>query len=137
MAQDGEKNTNFFHRTTIQHRMNNNIFHLQNAQGRRVESHEEIESEFLNYFKQVHKEPNTDRLQDIRKITRHIPKLITEEHDQLLLRPIDLSEVEAAAHQLKDGKAPGPDGFTSNFFHSFWDLIEMEVWEVVEESRAM
>ena len=33
------------------------------------------------------------------------------------------------------GKAPGPDGFTSNFFHYFWDLIKEEVFEIIEESR--
>jgi len=38
--------------------------------------------------------------------------------------------------QLKDGKAPRPDGFTANFFHEFWDLIKAEVWELVEESRS-
>lgn len=39
--------------------------------------------------------------------------------------------------QLKDGKEPGPDGFTGNFFHAFWELIKTEVWEIVEESRSM
>lgn len=39
--------------------------------------------------------------------------------------------------QLKDGKAPGLDGFTTNFFHEFWELIKTEVWELVEESRTM
>jgi len=39
--------------------------------------------------------------------------------------------------QLKDGKALGPDGFTTNFFHDFWELIKTEVGELVEESRSM
>lgn len=39
--------------------------------------------------------------------------------------------------QLKDGKEPGPDGFTANFFHAFRELIKTEVWEIVEESRSM
>jgi hypothetical protein len=34
------------------------------------------------------------------------------------------------------GKAPGPDGFTVDFFHHCWDLIRKDVWEVVEEPRA-
>ena len=32
-------------------------------------------------------------------------------------------------------KAPGPNGFTSNFFHYFWDLIKEEVFEIIEEYR--
>jgi hypothetical protein len=37
---------------------------------------------------------------------------------------------------MPPGKAPSPDGFTTDFFHHFWDLVRKEVWEVVEESRA-
>ena len=33
------------------------------------------------------------------------------------------------------GKAPGLDGFTSNFFHYFWDLVKEEVLEIIEESK--
>ena len=40
-------------------------------------------------------------------------------------------------NQLKAGKAPGPDGFTANFFQHFWELIKWEVWWVVEESRTL
>ena len=34
-------------------------------------------------------------------------------------------------------KAPGPDGFTSNFFHFFWDMINEELLDIVEESRKI
>lgn len=133
----GEKNTKLFHSTTIQRMMHNNITHIQNEQGIKVEKHEEIESALLNYFKQMHREPNGDRSQAIEKITQNIPKLISEEHNQMILKPVDLQEVELAVRQLKAGKAPGPDGFTSKFFHNFWELIKMEVWQVVEESRSL
>lgn len=76
-------------------------------------------------------------MQAIEKITENNPKLVTEEHNQLLLKPVKLQEVENAVHQLKEGKAPRPDGFTSNFFHNFWELIKLEVWQIVEESRTM
>ena len=38
--------------------------------------------------------------------------------------------------QMALRKAPGPDGFTSNFFHFFWGMIKEEVWAIVEESRT-
>jgi len=131
------KNTKFFHRTTMQRRMNNNISHIKNEQGARIETHEGIENEFLRYFKQTHQEPNIDRTQAIDRVLRNIPKLVTEEHNQLLLCPTNLQEVENAVKQLKARKASGPDGFTSKFFHNFWDLIKLEVWQVVEESRTL
>ena len=101
-----------------------------------MENHEDIERELLDHFKNIHQEPQICRQLAINQITQLIPKMIIEEHNQMLLRPISLQEVEAAVAQTKIGKAPGPDGFTSNFFHHFWDLIKLEVWKLVEESRS-
>ena len=55
----------------------------------------------------------------------------------MLLRLVSPQEVDTAMAQFKDGKALGPDGFNSNFFHYFRDLIKKEVWQLVEESRTM
>eukprot|EP00253_Pinus_taeda_P024539 PITA_24539 len=134
---EGEKNTKFFHKSTIQRRMHNKIIFVDNQQGERVEAHEDMEKEFAGYFKDILKEPNGNRDEAIWDITQHIPKIINEDHNTQLLQPVSLKEVEEEISQLKDGKAPGPDGFTANFFHEFWELIKTEVWELVEESRSM
>lgn len=131
---EGEKNTKFFHKTTMQRRMINQISYVNNEQGTKIETHEGIEQEFLNYFKKMNQEPIINRTKDIDKIIRHIRRLITEDHNTLLLKPISLQEVEMAVNQLKTGNAPGLDRFTSNFFQHFWDLVKWEVWQVVEES---
>ena len=36
---------------------------------------------------------------------------------------------------MASGKSPGPDGFTTNFFHHFWDLVKEDVLDIMEESR--
>ena len=46
-----------------------------------------------------------------------------------------MQEVEEVVNQMALGKSPGPDGFTSNFFHYFWDLVKEEVLNIAEESR--
>ena len=52
---------------------------------------------------------------------RNIPKVITEEHNFMLMKPIEMEEVEAYAKQMVDDKAPGPDGFTTSFLHAYQD----------------
>jgi hypothetical protein len=44
--------------------------------------------------------------------------------------------VDQALKETHKGKAPGLDGFTSDFFHHCWSLIKTEVWEILEDSRA-
>lgn len=95
---EGERNTKFFHRTTVQRRMHNTISFIQNCEGERLENHAEMEQEFINHFKEVHQEPTLDRRPAIEKITQNVPKLIKEEHNQLLLRPVLLQEVDQAMH---------------------------------------
>ena len=51
----------------------------------------------------------------------HIPKIITEDHNQILEKSIKMVEVENAVKQMAKDKALGPDGFTTNFFHAVWD----------------
>lgn len=117
--------------------MHNNITFINNNQGEKLETHEDMEKELRDYFQEALKEQTRSRTVAIQEVTRHIPKLITEEHNKNLLQPVTKQEVEETMAQLKYGKAPGPDGFTTNFFHDFWELIHAEVWELVEESRSM
>lgn len=124
----------FFHRSTIQRRIHNNIAFINNRQGEKLEKHEEMEKEFWERFQEILKEPPESRDQAIKKITQLIPKIITEDHKKQLLQSISMKEVEEAMAQIKDGKALGPDEFTANFFHEFWELVSIEVWELVEES---
>eukprot|EP00253_Pinus_taeda_P035953 PITA_35953 len=99
---EGERKNKFFHRTTVQRRMHNSIPFIQTQGGAKIESHEEIEKEFLKHFAQVHTEPEGDRRPTIARITNNVPKIIIEEHNELLLRPILMQEVDDAMSQLKE-----------------------------------
>ena len=37
---------------------------------------------------------------------------------------------------MKVDKAPRSDGFIANFFHACWDVLKLEVLDLVEESRV-
>jgi hypothetical protein len=61
-------------------------------------------------------EPQPDRQAAIRNITQHIPKLVTLEKKNTLLREITLEDVEHAILDMTKGKYPVPNGFTTSFF---------------------
>eukprot|EP00253_Pinus_taeda_P030366 PITA_30366 len=85
---------------------------------------------------QIAQKLDIDREEDIKDLLTSIPKLITKDQNKALNRSITLEEVEEAVKDMPNGKAPGPNGFTIDFYKACWEIIKTEVWEVVEDSRC-
>jgi len=105
-------------------------------EGETLQSHADLESNLIDHFQNILTEPIPDRREAIHKITRHVPTLVTQEKNAALIRPFTIEEVYQALQDTPKGKAPGPDGFTSDFFHYCWPMVRTEVWEILEDSRA-
>jgi exonuclease III len=105
---EGERNTKFFHRMVIQRRHTNKITHLTSDEGDVIHSHEDMEATLIRYFQNLLTEPQVDRLDAINKITQHVPPLVTQEQNVVLLRPITIEEVDQALQETPKCKALGP-----------------------------
>jgi hypothetical protein len=55
--------------------------------------------------------------------TNDIPQ-INEGENKLLTEAFTEKEVREAIFQMKHNKAPGPDGFPTEFYQVFWALIK-------------
>ena len=69
-------------------------------------------------------EDSSDRSQDIAHISTLIPRVITREDNEMLIKPISMQEVEEAIIHIPQRKSLVLGGFTTNFFHFFWDVIK-------------
>lgn len=49
-------------------------------------------------------------------MTKKIPKILTEDHNKLLLMIVSLQEVEDVVMGMPNRKAPRPYGFTIDFY---------------------
>ena len=132
---EGEHNTKFFHSSALDYRGANKILDLNNERGDTLQSHQDIAALLTRHFNHIAQEPQANRTESIEVLTQAIPKVITNEHNLALSREISLEEVEEAVRSMPNDKAPGPDGFTINFYKACWSLVKFEVWEVVEDSR--
>ena len=74
---DGDRNTKFFHKATVQHQQHNKIVRLKRSDGSVTEKQEEIEETLTSYFADLLEEPDVDRRQEQAEIFSNIPKLIT------------------------------------------------------------
>jgi ATP phosphoribosyltransferase len=91
---------------------------IKDHDGIERESHKEIENTLVNHFEEIAQEPNQDKMEAIQRITRHIPRLVTEEQNINLNKPITKEEIDQVVQEMPNGKAPSPDGFTMEFFKS-------------------
>ena len=56
--------------------------------------------ELIRYYKDLLTNPFHDQQQSIDKITRNIPRILTQEHNEALMRPINVEEVELVVKDM-------------------------------------
>ena len=49
---------------------------------------------------------------------------VTPEINADLTRPVTIEEIKEATYAIGAHKAPGPDGFTGAFYHTFWEDLD-------------
>jgi hypothetical protein len=93
---EGDRNTKFFHKTTIHRHHTNRITQLTSINGEPIYSHEDLEMTLIDYYRDLLTEPLPNRFEAIAKVTQHVPSLVTPEKNSALLRPITIEEVDQA-----------------------------------------
>lgn len=53
-----------------------------------------------------------------------------------LNRLVAKEEVSEVLKDMQNGKAPSPDGFNLDFFKACWDIVKLDIVNVVEDSRV-
>jgi hypothetical protein len=52
---------------------------------------------------------------------------VSDEENTILTKNFMKNEVRKALFQIEHNKAPGPDGFLSEFYQTFWELIKNDL----------
>ena len=116
----GDRNSKFFHLSTLIRRHTNFIAEIQLANGNWIHSRKDIEgyfaSEFQYIFQSFH--PQIPPLLE-GFVSPCISNLENEEISKIP-KPSEIREVIWVMHSLK---ASGPDGFPSLFFKNHWDIV--------------
>jgi len=121
---EGERNTKFFHRSTIANRTHNRISSIKDKDGYIHQSHEETDAVSVKQFHDISKENLSGREPFIKDLIKHIPKMVSREDNYNLNRPIIEKEVSEGLKEMQNGKAPGPDGFNVDFFKAYWKMLK-------------
>ena len=124
----GDKNSKFFHLSTIIRRRRNNIDALKNEEGTWIHESGQIRDKFRENFINLFKEEEV-------YFTEHLDHLvllcITEEENEVLKCIPTPEEIKDVLFQMQDLKAPGPDGFPALFYKQLWPTVRNDVIKAV------
>jgi hypothetical protein len=121
---EGDRNTKFFHTSTIVRRKLNRISRLQNSMGEWVEDRDQlmtlIQKGYSNLFTTSH--TSSCRL-SVPPCAPNLSDLETQNLDT----PLSIEEIKSSLWSLKPFKAPGPDGLHPGFFQRCWHIVSDSV----------
>jgi hypothetical protein len=125
-VQDGDRNTKFFHLTTMVRRRRNKIDGLFDIHGNWCENHEVMKTVAKDFFQDLFAAKERP---DSRFI---IPFLFPDVDCSVALNlAVAPQEIKKALFSIGSLKAPGFDGFPSLFYHKHWDICGHDIIQLV------
>lgn len=83
---------------------------------------EAIQGYITEYYRTIYRaDQETEVATDLRKeCLKSVPRVVTEEQNRWLERPLRTKELQIATEDLSNGKAAGPNGVPVEFFKTLW-----------------
>jgi hypothetical protein len=131
----GDANTKFFHNMASYNRNRKHVWELVSGNGEIISGQQAIKEEAVCYFKIFYKAKENSNVSELVRLSSLYPKMVTEDEAELLFKPVTLEELKSTLENFKKERSPGPDGWTTEFFIFFFDLMGEDLLEMVEDSR--
>lgn len=87
------------------------------------------------YFTLQYKAPNTQNLSEQVHTTSLFSRMITAEDAAELYKPVSLAELKNILQHFKKERSLGLDGWTTEFFIYYFELVGEDLLHMVEDSR--
>ena len=120
MAEDGDRNTKFFHSKASQRRKNC-IKGLYNNNGQWCTTPSRVVDIVLEFYQAPFTSQNSDNFDDI---LAQVPQVVTAKMNTELMAKFMTEEVETTLKQMAPLKSPGPDGMPPIFYQHYCSLMQ-------------
>ena len=134
--ESGDDNTKNFHAYARGRMVANTIWSLRDEEGTSYVSFEEKASCGVTHFQQLFKAPAQASIAEIIQLAQMFPRFVDEEGNEELLKAVTEEELKVVWGSFQKDKSPGPDGWTIDFFMALFDILGMDLLQVLEESRS-
>ncbi|GJY55089.1 hypothetical protein Tco_0446753 [Tanacetum coccineum] len=126
-AIEGDENSKFYHGIINRKRANLSIKGIM-VDGEWVDDPSRVKEEFRSYFSSRF-QPSGNSCS---RLNFRFPNLLSHDQAADLEIRITQDEIRTAVWNCGENKSPGPDGFTFELFHKFWDVIGADFCVAVE-----
>lgn len=128
--QAGDQNYSFFHAVTRGRKALNRFSVIEDEQGSEVHEEKKITETVAGFYEKLFTAASSTQLQVVEEAIQ--PKITTAMNEKLLRRPLE-KEIHEAVLDINADKAPGPDGFSAGFYHSYWEIIGEDVTKEIRD----
>lgn len=119
----GDKNTKVFHAKASSKRKNNTIFGEEDSNGTWHTNDLMVEKIILDYFHDIFFSSGPS-ISDIESVIESVPTSVSNEMNEFLCSPYTEIEIRDALWQFHPSKSPSPNGFSSFFYHKYWEAVK-------------
>ncbi|GKV16725.1 hypothetical protein SLEP1_g27324 [Rubroshorea leprosula] len=128
----GDRNTTFYHLSTITRRCRNKVGALK-IDGVWTEEPQILKNHVLNFF--VHLFSRSSSTNPVPLASVSHPSIDASEHPTLI-KPATEEEVRIALFSMKGLKSPGPDGIQALFYQRNWDTVKGTFLDFVNKALS-
>uniref|UniRef100_A0A803PMJ8 Reverse transcriptase domain-containing protein n=1 Tax=Cannabis sativa TaxID=3483 RepID=A0A803PMJ8_CANSA len=125
----GDRNSKFFHTSTIIRQRRNKIQEIRDKHGHWVYDEKEVAGVFFHFYKDLFTSSNPQIDESFEQLFE--AKVTVEENMDLRKVP-DSMEIENAIANLHPLKSPGPDGLPGCFYRRHWQVVGDSVIKMVQ-----
>ncbi|GAA0183955.1 hypothetical protein LIER_31279 [Lithospermum erythrorhizon] len=113
------------------HQVKNRISCMQDSNGILVEEYEEVKRIIVEYYKNFFtpKECVPCVKSDVENL---LQRSISPNQERNICSAVTGAEIEEVMLSLKLGKAPGPDGFSTDFYKDAWPTVGRSIIDAVQ-----
>ena len=97
-----------------------------------IEGQNNLKTYITQFYKELFGEPENSHFSLAEEWIQDIPQ-VTREENNILSRPFSEKEIKDAIFQMERNKALGPDGFPTEFYQNFWDIIKYDMLQMFED----
>eukprot|EP00253_Pinus_taeda_P008270 PITA_08270 len=132
---EGDANTKFYHKFANGRKAINTIWELMDENGHPITSQRNLANLATGHFRGIYKAPADVNILEIMRIIELFPSFVNQEDSEELMKEVTMAELEATLKWFKRDKSPGPDGWTIEFYLSFFDTLGNDLLHIMEDSR--